>query len=330
MSMGIPAVSTVSRRGVLAGAAAILAAPALAQDCRIGPPKHDKGPPVYLNYDQVELDAAYDQNRYEPLLGRVSARLVHHSNLTRERIGEPLRVAYGAAQVEKLDIYRTSRSGAPIFVYLHGGTWRFDSARDSAFAAEMFVNAGAHYIAVDFDSVIALKGDLGALAAQIHRAIAWVYANAGTFGGDPNRLYVGGHSSGGHLCGVAMVTDWTEFGLPGDAVKGGLCMSGIYDLEPVRLSWRRGYINFTDAMVEELSPQRHVDRLAAPIVVSHGSFETPEFQRQARDFAAAVNAAGKPVQHIEAPYHHQEMAETLGNPYGPNGRAALAMMGLTQ
>jgi acetyl esterase/lipase len=86
----------------------------------------------------------------------------------------------------------------------------------------------------------------------------------------------------------------------------------------VRLSWRREYIAFTDAMADALSPQGHIGRLAAPVVVTDGTFETPEFQREARDFAAAVKAAGKPVALIEARNdHHDEMAETLGNPYGP-------------
>ncbi|MGK9287119.1 alpha/beta hydrolase [Sinorhizobium meliloti] len=165
---------------------------------------------------------------------------------------------------------------------------------------------------------------------QVRKAIGWVYRNAASFGGDPDRLYIGGHSSGGHLCAVALITDWQKgFGLPADIIKGGLCMSGMYEMEPVRLSWRRGYIKFTDEIAGNMSPQRHVERLGAPVVVTHGSLETQEFRRQGRDFAAAAKAAGKPVELIDATnYHHQEMAETLGNPYGPNGRAALALMGV--
>ncbi len=204
------------------------------------------------------------------------------------------------------------------------------SAKDSGYAAEMFVNAGAHYLALDFVSVKDAAGDLGVMAAQVRRAIAWVYRNAASFDGDPERLYIGGHSSGGHLCGVALVTDWAkEFGVPPTIVKGGLCMSGMYDMEAVRLSWRRSYVTFTDAMADAMSAQRHIGQIAAPITVTYGSLETPDFQRQNREFAAAVKAAGKQAMLIEAPnYAHQEMAESLGNPYGPNGRAALALMKL--
>jgi arylformamidase len=308
----------------------MLAAPALAQQCQVGPLKHAKGPLVFMDYDQDELDAAYKQEVYEPLMQRVSDRLASNSAAVRERLGKPQRVAYGPTAIEKLDIYRTERAKAPIFLFIHGGTWRSGSASEAGYAAEMFVKAGAHYVAIDFAAVQRVNGDLGVLTAQVRRAIAWVYQNAVRFDGDPARLYIGGHSSGGHLCAVALATDWpAEFGLPADAVKGGLSMSGLYEMEPVRLSWRRTYIAFTDEMADAMSPQRHLDKLAAPVVVSFGTFETPEFQRQGRDFAAAVKAAGKPVELVEARnYHHNEMAETLGNPYGPNGRAALALMKL--
>jgi arylformamidase len=325
-------VRNISRRSVLMGAAAMVSGPALAQrpKCPIGPPKHKPGPAVFLNYDQVELDAAYDQYDYAPLLDQIAQRLASNSDAVRARIGYPRRVAYGPTVIEKLDIYRTQQSKAPIFVFIHGGAWLGGSASVSAYPAEMFVRAGAHYIALDFTSLRDVRGDLGVMADQVRRAIAWVYKNAASFDGDPSRLYIGGHSSGGHLCGIALVTDWErEFGLPIDAVKAGLCMSGMFEMRPVRLSWRRTYVAFTNAMEDAMSPQRHIDKLRAPVVVTYGTFETPEFQRQARDFAAAVTAAGKSVTLVKAPnYAHDEMAETLGNPYGPNGRAALTLMNL--
>lgn len=321
---------TVSRRMVLGAGAALAASPALADGCPIGPPPHHKGPAVFMDYDQVELDASYDQVTYEPLLGQVSQRLASNSVAVRARLGEPQRVAYGPSEIEKLDIYRTDRAQAPIFVFIHGGNWTTGAAKNYGYAAELFVRAGAHYVALDFVAVQDAGGDLGVMAAQVRRGIAWVYSHAASFGGDPNRLYIGGHSSGGHLCGVALVTDWQkDFGLPDDLVKGGLCMSGMYDMAPVRLSWRRTYVKFTDAMADAMSAQRHIERLRAPVVVSYGTLETPDFQRQSRDFAAAVEAAGKPVQLIAAPnYAHLEMVESLGNPYGPNGRAAIALMKL--
>ena len=326
-----PSGKHVTRRTLLATAAAMAATPALAEDCRVGPPPHDKGPRVWMDMDQVELDAAYDQSFYAPLQRQISARRASNSAALRARLGEPRRESYGPTEVEKLNIHRTQRPNAPIFVYIHGGAWLGGQASNHADSAELFVNAGAHYVAVDFIAIREAGGDLRIMADQVKRAIAHVYKNARSFDGDPNRLYVGGFSSGGHLCGVALVTDWQkDFGLPADMIKGGLCMSGMYEMRPVQLSKRSTYIKFTDEMEHAMSSQRHLALLRAPVVCTYGTYETPEFQRQNHDFVAAVQAAGKPAQLVEAPnYNHFEMGESLGNPYGPNGRAALALMKLT-
>jgi arylformamidase len=321
----------ISRRTILTASAALATTPAFAEECRIGPAPHTEGPRIWMDLDQEELDAAYDQNFYAPLGAQIRERYRSNSEAVRERLGEPRREAYGPSEVEKLDIYRTRQSNAPVFVFIHGGAWLGGAAKDYGFSAELFVNAGAHYVVLDFIAIKAANGDLRVMADQVRRAVAWVYKNAASFGGDPNRLYVGGHSSGGHLCGVTLVTDWSkDFGLPSDIIKGGLCMSGMYDMKPVRLSKRGNYVKFDDDMEEKMSSLRHLDQLRAPIIVTYGTNETPEFQRQNRDFAAAVKAAGKPVELIAAAnYNHFEMNETLANPYGPNGRAALALMKLS-
>lgn len=320
----------LTRRTALAAGLGLAAAPALAQDkCQLGPPSgREKGPPVFLDYDQIELDAAYDQDAYQPHTARVNDRLAMRSYETRTRLGDPMRAAYGSAPEEGLDVWRADRPGALVFVFVHGGVWQYLSAADAGFAAEVFVNAGAHYVALDFANVRQVGGDLGVLADQVRRAVAWTHAHAADFGGDPDRIHIGGFSSGGHLAAVALTTDWPAYGAPPDVLKGALLMSGLYDMEPVRLSWRRGFIAFTDEMEAAMSPQRHIDRISVPVTLTIGSLETPEFQRQAEDFAAALRAAGKPVETVwgESCFH-QDMMESLGNPYGVNGRAALALLG---
>jgi arylformamidase len=292
------------------------------------PSLRQKGPRVFLDMDQLELDDAYTQINFAPNQPQILARYASNSAAMRARLGEPRRFAYGPTPMEQLDLYATPRANAPICVFLHGGAWRAGEAKTHAFAAEMFVGAGVHFAALDFDNVLATKGDLMPIAQQVRRAVAWVCANATTLGADPRQLYVCGHSSGAHLAGVVLTTDWPgAFGLPADVVRGGLLNSGMYDLDPVRLSARSDYIKFTDDVVEALSPLRHVDRLTCPILVSHGTLESPEFIRQARDFVAAAKAAGKSVELLVAEgYNHFEMLETLANPYGFLGRAALEMM----
>jgi arylformamidase len=282
---------------------------------------------VFLDYDQEALDRAYDQAAYAPNRDQLLARLAHASELVRRRLGAPERFSYGEQDIEGLDLYRTKRERAPILLFVHGGAWRAGLARDYAFAAETFVRAGAHYAALDFNNVTETKGDLAPMAEQVRRAIAWVCANSARLGADPRRVHVCGTSSGAHLGGVAATTDWTRYGVAADAVRGYTLCSGMYDLRGPRLSKRSAYVKFTDDAEEALSPQRHIAHVNAPIVLVYGSLETPEFQRQSRDFADALTRAGKACELIRAEgYNHFEVAETLGNPYGPLGRAVLAQM----
>jgi arylformamidase len=320
----------LGRRAVIAGAAAALTASALAQQPAAMAPT--KGPRVFLDYDQAELDAAYDQSVYAPNLQQITGRYATSSEAMRARIGPPKRVAYGPSEIEKLDIFATRKRDAPINVFIHGGAWHSRLAKNFAFPAEVFLGAGAHFVVPDFIAVEDAGGSLLPMAEQVRRAIAWIYKNAASFGGDPSRLYLSGHSSGAHLGGVALLTDWQkDFGVPANVIKGGVLCSGMYDLRGARLSARSNYVKFDDAMEEAMSTQRHLERISAPLVLLYGTLETPEFQRQSREFAAALDRAGKPVKLIVADgYNHLEIMETLGNPYGPFGRAVLEQMQIAQ
>ncbi|TMA04903.1 MAG: alpha/beta hydrolase [Deltaproteobacteria bacterium] len=276
-----------------------------------------KGPRIWLDMDQKELDDAYDQACWAPNREYIQKRRRVASERAIARIGLPERASYGPTEIEKLDIYKTRRPNAPINIFIHGGAWRGGLAKDSAYMAEMYLAAGAHFIVPDFVWVQDAGGSLMTMADQVRRAVAWVYKNAASFGGDPSRLYLSGHSSGAHLGGVVVTTDWRkDFGLPADIIKGAL-------------SKRSQYVKFDDPTEEGLSAQRHLDRLNTPLTIAYGTLESPEFQRQSRDFAAAVKAAGKPVELIVGEgFNHFEMQETMGNPFGLGGRAALEMMKL--
>ena len=276
---------------------------------------------MYLDYDQKALDDAYDQAVYAPNRDQVIARFASASRIARQRIGEPQRFSYGKSAIEGLDLYRTGGSDAPVNVFIHGGAWRAGLARDYAFPAEMLRDAGSHFAVLDFNNVLETKGNLMVLADQATRAVAWVIDNARQFGGDPARVFVSATSSGAHLGGVIATRGLT--------VKGYVLGSGMYDLRGPRLSKRSSYVAFTDEIEDALSPQRHLLRISAPIVLLYGSLETPEFRRQSRDFGAALRQAGKTIELVEAEgYNHFELTETLGSPYGPLGRAVLRQMGL--
>ena len=149
---------------------------------------------------------------------------------------------------------------------------------------------------IDFINVDQANGDLFPMYEQVRRALAWVCSNAASFGGDRGRIYISAHSSGSHLAGVVLTRGWQEEGLPPDAFKGAVLLSGMYDLAPVAA---------VEALVLREVHRRHGAQAQRAAVSSTGfirrSFsligtcETPEFQRQSRDFAAAVKAAGKPA-----------------------------------
>ena len=320
----------VTRRLVVAGAAGAIALasdPALAQRLPV-PAARAKGPLVWLDMDQKDLDDAYDQAVYAFNRDTIFERSREADARALAKVGAPRRVNYGPLEIEQNLIYRTDRQRAPTLIFIHGGAWH--SGRSSPAAmAEVYVKAGAHFVSVDFYGVEDTGGDLFTMVDQCKRAVAWVVRNAESFGGDPNRIYLCAHSSGAHLAGCVLITDWAKEGLSSDIVKSALLGSGMYDLKPVRLSSRSSYVKFTDEMEDALSAQRHLDRFRTPVILTYGTLETPEFQRQTRDFAAALTAVGKPMQLLAGKgYNHFESLETLGNPYGFMGRAALEMMNL--
>jgi arylformamidase len=299
------------------------------QSAAVQPEAQAKAPSVWLDMDQQALDDAYDQEKYAPNRAQIVERRIANSERTRAILGAPLRLAYGPSEIERLDVFRCAQPNAPVNIFVHGGAWRRNRAADYAVQAELFVRAGAHYVILDFINVDEAGGSLLPMAKQVQRAIAWVYRNAVSFSGDPNRLYLTGHSSGAQLGGCMVTTDWHKEGLPADIIKGALLLSGMYDLKPVRLSKRSLYVKFTDEMEQALSAQRHLNKLATPLVLAYGTYETPEFQRQTREFFGAVQAAGKPVKLLVGKgYNHFELLETLASPYGLAGRAVLEQMQL--
>ena len=288
---------------------------------------------VFLHYTQAELDRAYDQRAWAANAADVIASYATISQAVRARY--PFATEhYGPDADETLDIYPpvtaaragSGHAGAPVHVFVHGGAWQRLTKDESAFAAPAFVESGAIYIALNFSVIPKVR--LPDMADQCRRAIVWIARNAWRFGGDPKRIHLSGHSSGGHLAGVLLTTDWKALGLDPSPLRSGLVASGMYDLGPVLLSARSSYVKLDKAEEDALSPMRHLDRVACPIAVAYGDGETPEFKRHARDFAAALKAKVRPASRlIEGKnQNHFELALTLAKPDGLLGKIALEQM----
>jgi arylformamidase len=290
------------------------------------------GPKVWRDYDQATLDREYNQGSLVADTSKYRTLKVEASERARASIPCLLDVSYGPTRAERLDVYKPGNSGAPIVVFIHGGAWKGGSKEESAYAAEAFVARGAAFVVPEF----ALVPDvlLEEQVRQNRAAIAWAARNAASFGGDPSRLYVIGHSSGSHVAGMMLVTDWDGvYGLPADLIKGAGLASGMYDLEPVRLSSRNAYLKLDADRALALSSIRHIRSASEigplPAVVAWGSGELREFQRQSQEFAAAWNIEGHPTTPLEIDgNNHFDMAQDWARTDRPLFQAMMEIVGL--
>lgn len=283
--------------------------------------------PVWRSLTQAELDRQYNNRAFLPDAAELIARYDALSRPVRER-HPPLRLAYGDGPNERLDLYRPPGTAAgtrlPVHVFVHGGAWQTESAASSAWPAPATLAVPALYAALDFDLVPHAR--LPDIVAQVRRAIVWIVRNVAPHGGDPRRLVVTGHSSGGHLAAMLAVTDWTRHGLPAGTIRAAAALSGMYDLEPVRLSYRNKVLALTPDEAAALSPIRRRPTVAGPILVGVGEGETDEFRRQARDAAAAWRAMGADIRFLPLAGNHYECVLTMADPAAPLGAAVRTML----
>ena len=288
-----------------------------------------QGQKIFMDYDEAALDAAYDQSNWADNIDEVYDRLEVVNQRVMVELGEPQRESYGASKIETLDWYRSGNAAAPIHIHFHGGAWGWGEAKQNAFMAAPSLRAGAHVVIPNYIKVIDSNGDLMPQAEQLRAAVAWVYKNAERMGADPECILLSGHSSGAHMAAVVLTTDWSRFSVPDDVVKQALLISGMYDLLPVSLSSRNEYVAFTEENVLALSPQRHIDRINAELVVAVGGRESPEFQRQSQSFVDALRDNGKEVRFVKAEaLNHFEIIENLGDATGQIGAIAIELLGL--
>ena len=260
---------------------------------------------VFHDYDQAELDRQYEQRSFVPHADEIIKRWGVLSDEVRSRIGEPRTLAYGATPVEQLDLYGADKDRVVAFV--HGGAWKRMSKRPNAFPAEIFIKAGASYVAIGFGLLPSIT--LPEMAAQVVRALDFLQREL-----KPKKLVLIGHSSGAHLAACALTL--LEF------PKSALLVSGVYDLLPVRLSARNEYLRIDQRLEHEYSPIRHVGRIKSAVTVAWGENEGAEFFRQSKEFAQKLGAPTL----VGGGLNHFEMIETLADPRSPLARAALTMV----
>jgi arylformamidase len=284
---------------------------------------------VYRNFDQDTLDLEYRIRDSIPLpeFEAIIARYGTDSATARDGLDCRLDVAYGDHSDEVVDIFPAGE-GAPVMVWVHGGYWRMMSQKESASMAPGLVAAGVALVTVNYS--LAPGASLDEIVRQCRSALAWTHANARDFGGDPDRIYVSGSSAGGHLTGMLLAGGWhRDFGVPEDAVKGACALSGLYDLEPVRLSEVNEWAKLDATAAQRNSPIHHLPTSGCPLIVSYGGNETAEFKRQTDDYAAAWRAKGFDCRYVASPDHsHFDIIFQLDQRDTPLGAALFDLIGV--
>ena len=262
----------------------------------------------YRGMDRTALDAAYNNTEAVGIAKRdqyVAARVARSDAFRKTHRGR-LDVRYGAGARHRLDVFPCGVGGAPTLVFIHGGYWQQNDKEPFAFIGDGLLPAGFNLALVEYTLAPAARMD--AIVAEIRASVAWVIEHAKEFGGDPARVFVSGHSAGGHLTAMAM-TD--------SRVAGGLAISGIYDLEPIRLNYLNEKLGLDTAEAQRNSPLLHLPARAAPLIVTVGLGELPELIRQSEEFATAWQKRGLPGRYVPIAGHdHFSILDELARPEG--------------
>ena len=276
--------------------------------------------PVFRDYDQTALDAQLNLRARWPEHPQFFERWAADSAAIRAARGGELDLAYGSGPEETLDLFPASAGGpasgdgpVPLLAFIHGGYWQALDKSDYSYLAPAFVDRGIAFASLNYS--LAPAADIGTMIGQVRCALAWLHKNAGAHGIDPGRIIVAGHSAGGHLAAMALSTDWPGFeaGLPGGLLAGGCSISGVYDLEPVRLSYHNEVLKIPADRAAGWSPLHTLPKAAPPLIVAVGAEETAEFRRQHAEYATAWQDRGLRLVDVPLPgRHHFSAVDALG------------------
>lgn len=243
--------------------------------------------------DRVALDAAYNNSAAVADSPHWLERWRERSAARRAGAGVCLDVAYGARERTALDYFSAGVPGAPLFVFLHGGYWQRNAKDMFSFVAHGPNARGIDVAVVGY--TLAPAARLFEIVDEVDQAIDFLAANAAQFGFDPTRLVVGGWSAGGHLAAMASARP---------PVSGALCISGIFDLEPIALCYLDAMLRLDAREIELLSPIRRTHLVKAPQSLVVGGDELPELRRQSALYADVSRRAGLRIRQRTLPGHH--------------------------
>jgi acetyl esterase/lipase len=263
---------------------------------------------LYRGMDRAALDAGYNNTNAAGVeaVERHRASWRTRSDALRAARKPEIDLAYGSGARERLDFYNSGKAKAPTVIFIHGGYWQMNDKEPCHFIAEGPLAHGINVAVVEY--TLAPAARLDQICVEIRRAVDWLLANLDRLGGDPDKLTVTGHSAGGHLTSVAM-------GNP--RLAGGIAISGIFDLEPIRLNYLNEKLQLDVAEAERNSTIKHLPKAAGRLTVAVGANELPELVRQSKEYAEAWIKSGLTGSYLPLAGHdHFTILEELARPDG--------------
>lgn len=267
--------------------------------------------------DAASLSRLYDNRERVPDHAKYLARWSEDSARARSRMSSHLDLRYGDMPGETLDLFPARKGDGTCLLFIHGGYWRALGKQDFSYLAPALVDGGISLAVADYD--LCPRVSMRDIVRQMLRASRWLWLHAEDFGMDQDRLYVSGHSAGGHLSAMLMCALWPLFDarLPKDLWKGALAISGLYDLRPiVQVAWLNADLKLDDTTALALSPAFMPPATRAPVMTAVGGEESSEFLRQNAllrnrwrgAFAGDIAMPGR---------HHFSVVDGLAEPASP-------------
>ncbi|HZT50454.1 MAG TPA: alpha/beta hydrolase [Stellaceae bacterium] len=273
----------------------------------------------YRGMDKAALDAAYNITAATGLerRDRYLADWAARTEALYAAAGAKRDLRYGDGARHRIDFLPCGRDGRPTLVFLHGGYWQFSDKETYGCLAAGPLARGVNVAMVEYTLAPAIR--LDGIVAEVRQALGWLRPRLPALAAAADALYVAGHSAGGHLGAMVM-------GEPG--VRGALPISGLFELEPIRLCYLNDKLGLDPEEALRNSPIAHIPAAAPALTIAVGGAELPELRRQSAEYHAALVARGIAARHLVLAGHdHFSILEELARPDGALTAALLEMIG---